>query len=116
MESQHQPEAPTGRARVGTGVTGSVLAVVVLAVVVLSGAGCSPWASDPWPATVISVDEGTVCTEQLGDGDHPGGERPCLNAESSEVPLADLQVGDCVNLNVHHPSLVLESKIDCPPR
>jgi hypothetical protein len=90
---------------------------LVVATLTLGGvaAGCIGFLKDdPWPARVTRMDETTVCTEQLEPGDHPGGERPCLSGDEVLVLFEHLQVGDCVELDIHHPTLVLKDIIPCP--
>lgn len=85
-----------------------VAAASVGLVVAVLGTSC---AGDPWTTVVISNDHHLVCTAQLDARNEPGGATPCFGP--SEVPGA-LEVGDCVQLAVHHPETTLEKQVQCP--
>lgn len=87
---------------------GIALAVLGLAFGV---AGC---ASDPWPGVVERVSDEAVCSRQFDDSRNPGGYTPCVPIEDVEIDVAEIEVGDCVALNIHHPTLVIEREIPCP--
>ncbi len=115
--SSADPMFPGSEEAIGhTVLVASRVGLVVVAIAVGAvAAACFPQ-EDPWRARVLSVNDTAVCTEQLEPGRHPGGERPCLPVEGVLVTLEQLRVGDCVELNIHHPDLVLERKIPCPGR
>jgi hypothetical protein len=89
-----------------------------VALVVAVASGC-PQPSRAWNSVVVSNDGQTVCTRELEPGDaHPGGAEPCIQADGSnggrvEPPVDQLAVGDCVRMNIHHPTLVLEAEVPC---
>jgi len=79
------------------------------------------FSSDPWPAQVTAQSATQVCTTNLTDvpdwRQHVG-DRNCFDRsdQSTDWKHIHLQVGDCVRLRVHHPVLVIESRIQCPAR
>jgi len=76
--------------------------------------GLSACASDPWPGVVEGVTDDAVCTRQFDASPQPGGYTPCVPNEAVEAEVTQIEVGDCVELNIHHPSLVIEREVPCP--
>lgn len=69
---------------------------------------------DPWSAVVTSMDHGLVCAAKLRPaGATPGGYHPCVTAGANRSGQV-LRVGDCVEMDVHHPTVVIIDRTPCP--
>ena len=77
-----------------------------------------PSENDEWLARVTATDDLSVCTENLvdvPDWHQRSGDDNCFERSNpyTKWDALELKVGDCVILDVHHPSFVIESEVEC---
>ena len=78
--------------------------------------------SDPWPAKVLSASSRQVCVRALSADEDPmwsrrGDGRFCLSAplQTWDGDPIEVEKGDCVDIEEHHPLSYVKRLIPCPP-
>jgi hypothetical protein len=97
------------------------LALAAVGVLVVALVGIGVWSfrtmyeSDPWTAVVVRAEPDDTCVQTF-EGEDDGGFNPlqCFTAAELGPAFLDLAVGDCVAVNLHHPTLVIEGRLPCP--